>query len=140
MNTMNTDKMDKTDAQINDITHAIIGSAYTVSNSLGTGFLEKVYENSLAHEIQKSGLVVAQQYPIDVIYDGIVVGKYFADLVVEKEVIVEIKAIRSLTDLHAAQCLNYLRATNMAVCLLLNFGRPKVQIKRILPHQNWKKI
>lgn len=122
----------------NELTHKIIGCAYEVSNKLGVGFLEKVYENATAHEIRKSGLSVIQQHAIDVIYDGVTIGEYFADLVVENLVIVEFKVTSNLTDIHAAQCLNYLRATGKPVCLLINFGKPKVQIKRILPHKNWK--
>ncbi|MBC8508120.1 MAG: GxxExxY protein [Anaerolineales bacterium] len=128
------------DRETNDLTHTIIGCAYTVSNALGIGFLEKVYENATAHEVRKSGLSVVQQHPIDVIYDNLVVGQYFADLLIENHVLVEVKVTRDLTDVHAAQCLNYLRATGMPVCLLINFGRPKVQIKRILPHNDWNEI
>ncbi|MBC8497077.1 MAG: GxxExxY protein [Anaerolineales bacterium] len=127
------------DTTLNDHTHTIIGCAYTVSNTLGVGFLEKVFENATAHEIRKSGLSVVQQHPIAVNYDGIVVGQYFADLLVENQILVEIKVAKDLTDIHAAQCLNYLRATGFPICLLINFGRPKVQVKRILPYDNWDK-
>jgi len=113
------------------LTEQIIGSAYQVSNTLGAGFLEKVYENALAHELRKHGLHVDQQQPIDVCYDGVVVGTYFADLIVELEVLVEIKSVKCFDDIHMAQCLNYLRATGKTVCLLLNFGAPKVDVKRI---------
>ncbi|OUL32883.1 GxxExxY protein [Nostoc sp. 106C] len=114
------------------VTSKIIGCAYTVSNVLGSGFLEKVYENSLAHELRKAGMRVEQQYRIDILYDGIVVGEYFADLLVEKSVLVELKAVKALDGIHLAQCLNYLKVTRIKVCLLLNFGNPKVEVKRVV--------
>ncbi len=89
---------------VNLITEKIIGCAYDVSNSLGVGFVEKVYENALVHRIRKStGLTVAQQYPIKVIYDDIVVGEFFADLLVDERVLVELKAVSMLTNEHTAQ-------------------------------------
>ena len=110
----------------------MIGSAFTVSNILGSGFLEKVYENALFHELRKNGLKVDRQQPITVKYDDIVVGEYVADLLIENQVIVELKACKTLEDIHFAQCINYLKATGLHICLLLNFGTPKVQIKRIV--------
>jgi GxxExxY protein len=118
--------------EVNQITERIIGCAYAVSNELGAGFLEKVYENALAHEIRKVGLTVVQQYPIRVLYDGVVVGEYAADLLVAEQVIVELKVAKALDNVHLAQCLNYLKATGMEVCLLLNFGKPRVEIKRVI--------
>jgi GxxExxY protein len=118
--------------QVNEITEMIIGCAYVVGNSLGTGFLEKVYENALAYELQKTGLDVKQQHPIKVKYDSVVVGEYFADLLVENQIIVELKAIKQFDSIHMAQALNYLKATNFKICLLINFGKPKIQIKRII--------
>jgi GxxExxY protein len=118
--------------RLDEITERIIGSAYVVSNSLGSGFLEKVYENALAHELRKSGFLVEQQKGIVVHYDGIVVGEYVADLLVEKSVLVELKAVKALDDIHLAQCLNYLKATGLKVCLLINFGTPRVQVKRVV--------
>lgn len=115
---------------INRITERIIGCSYRVSNELGSGFLEKVYENALAHELRKTGLKVHQQHEVDVLYDGAPVGKYFADLFVEDSVIVEIKATRSFDDSHKAQCLNYLKATGLKIGLVINFGRPQIEIKR----------
>src|SRR6185369_17253877 len=100
------------------ITEKVIGCAYTVANALGTGFLEKVYENALAHEIRKNGLDVNQQSAISVLYDGIVVGEYVSDLLVENEILVELKAVKALDNIHMAQCMNYLRATGLKVCLL----------------------
>jgi GxxExxY protein len=92
------------------------------------GFLEKVYEIALAHELRKSGFVVEQQKGMQVRYDGVVVGDYLAALLVQNAVLVELKAVKILTNTHVAQCLNYLRTIGLKVCLLLNFGTPKVQI------------
>ncbi|MEB3180329.1 MAG: GxxExxY protein [Nostocaceae cyanobacterium] len=117
---------------INQVTQRIIGCAYQVSNVLGAGFLEKVYENALAHELRKAGLIVEQQYGITVFYDGVVVGEYFADLLVARCVLVELKAVNTLNDVHFAQCLNYLKASHLQVCLLMNFGNPKVDVKRVV--------
>jgi GxxExxY protein len=96
----------ESELEINAITQKVIGCAYTVSNHLGSGFLEKVYENALSHELRKSSLRLAQQHPIQVWYDGVTVGEFFADLVVEETVLVELKTVRSLEDAHLAQCLN----------------------------------
>lgn len=114
----------------NEITEAIIGAAFHVSNAFGAGFLEKVYENALFHELRKRGLQIVQQQPIKIAYDGVIVGEYFADLVVEQRVIVELKAVKSLDPIHSAQCFNYLKATGIGVGLLLNFGQPQVEVKR----------
>jgi len=117
--------------RVNNITQQIIGAAFKVANTLGAGFLEKVYENALAHELRKSGLVVEPQKPIDVVYDCVIVGQYFADLVVENLVLIELKAAKALDDIHMAQCLNHLRATGHPIELLINFGTPRIEIKRI---------
>lgn len=121
---MNTD-----DRQYDAITEKIIGCAYKVGSQLGMGFMEKVYENALAHELRKAGLHVDQQIPIKVWYDGIVVGEYVAELLVEGKILIELKAIKSLDTIHAAQCVNYLAATRLPLCLLINFSR-RVEIKR----------
>jgi len=118
--------------KLDKLTRQIIGCIYRVANELGTGFLEKVYENALAHELRKSGLKVSQQHPIQVRYDSVVVGEFTADLLVEAAVLIELKVAKALDDVHAAQCLNYLQATGMHVCLLVNFGKPKTEIKRIV--------
>jgi GxxExxY protein len=118
--------------ELNPLTEKIIGGAFKVSSTLGVGFLEKVYENALAHELRKAGLKVEQQKPITVYYDGVEVGHYDADLLVEGVVIVELKVAKALDDIHMAQCLNYLRATRLSLCLLLNFGTPKLTVKRIV--------
>lgn len=93
---------------------------------------EKLYENALVHERRKSGLAVSQQHPIVVRYDGIVIGEYTAYLLVERTVLVELKAAKALDEIHRAQCLNYLKATGLHLCMLLNFGRPRLEIKRIV--------
>ena len=112
------------------LTEKIIGCAFKVANTLGPGFLEKVYENALAHELRQAGLSVVQQPCIAVHYDGILVGDFVADLVVEGAVILELKATRDHSDFFTAQCLNYLKATGLSVCLLLNFGRAKLDVRR----------
>jgi GxxExxY protein len=124
---MNTDE-----EGMKDVTERVIGCAFRVANALGSGFLEKVYENALAHEVRKAGLIVSQQYAITVQYDGVVVGDYAADLLVEKYLLVELKCVRAFNDIHSAQCLNYLRATGFHLCLLLNFASPRLEIKRIV--------
>jgi GxxExxY protein len=116
---------------LNRITERIIGGAMTVLNTLRAGFLEKVYENALAHELRKNGLAVSQQHGAAVRYDGIIVGEYAVDLLVEQIVLVELKAVRALDDIHRAQCLNYLKATGLHLCLLMNFGRTRLEVKRI---------
>ncbi len=118
--------------RLDDVTEQIIGCAYCVGNGLGRGFLEKVYENALALELRKADLHVQQQARIEVLYDGEVVGEYYADLLVEKRVVVELKAAKALEDSHLAQCLNYLKATKLTVCLLINFGEEKVKVKRVV--------
>ena len=123
---------DELRAEINRITEKIIGCVHHVSNTLGSSFLEKVYENALAIELRKNGLNVEQQHPIKVFYEHTLVGDFAADLLVENRVIVELKAARALDEVHSAQCLNYLKATGLKVCLLINFGRPRVDVKRIV--------
>jgi GxxExxY protein len=108
------------------------GCALTVLHTLGTGFLEKVYENALLHELRKAGLTVSQQHPTLVHYEGVVVGKYAVDLLVEHTVLVELKVAKAIDEIHRAQCLNYLKATGLHLCLLFNFGRPRLEIKRIV--------
>jgi GxxExxY protein len=115
---------------INLLSERVIGCAFRVMNTLGAGFLERVYENALAHEMCKAGLGAVQQQGITVRYDGIVVGQYTIDLLVEETVMVELKAIKALDNAHAAQCINYLKATGLQLCLLLNFGNPRLEIRR----------
>ena len=123
---------DERRSRLDRITEKIIGCVHQVSNTLGTGFLEKVYENALVVELGLVGLRVAQQRRIEVYYRDNLVGDFVADLLVEECVIVEIKAIRALEDIHTAQCVNYLKATALQVCLLVNFGAAKATVKRIV--------
>ncbi|HWN30705.1 MAG TPA: GxxExxY protein [Burkholderiales bacterium] len=123
---------DKRRSRLDEVTGVIIRCAYAVSNKLGSGFVEKVYENALVIELRRAGLSVEQQYGIKVRYDQVVVGEFAADLLVDESVIVELKAVKALDEIHSAQCLNYLKATGLTVCLLVNFGKPKAEIKRIV--------
>jgi len=116
----------------NQITERIIAGVYRVSNALGSGFVEKVYENALAIELSRDGLEFEQQHPVRVFYTDHPVGDFVADLLVENSVVVELKAVKALDDIHAAQCLNYLKATKLKICLLVNFGRPRVELRRIV--------
>jgi GxxExxY protein len=115
----------------------IIGSVFRVSMGLGIGFSEKVYENALVHELTKMGLKVEQQKNLEVWYDGIVVGNFMVDLLVGGRVLVELKAVKALDDLHMAQALNYLRSSGREVCLLINMGAPKPEIRRLVPGKDW---
>jgi GxxExxY protein len=119
-------------SELDGITKKIIGCAFTVGNRLGCGFLEKIYENALVVEMRKAGLSVVQQQIMEVRYDDVVVGNYVADLVVERTVLLEIKAVKFFDEIHTAQCLNYLKATGLPLALLINFGRPRVDIKRVI--------
>lgn len=116
---------------LNDLSGRVIGCAFIVLNTLGIGFLEKVYENVLAIELRAAGLTVAQQYGMKVEYKGVIIGEYFADLLVDDALLVELKAARSLDDSHRLQCVNYLKASGLPLCLLLNFGKPRLEIKRV---------
>ena len=115
--------------KVDDLTQKIIGCAYKVHNALGPGFLEKVYENALRIELEKLGLDVKQQEPINVGYDGQIVGEYYADLWVDGRVVIELKAVQTLTQRHEVQLVNCLTATGIEDGLLLNFGS-SVQVKR----------
>ncbi len=123
---------------LNKVTEKIIACAFEVSNILGIGFVEKVYENAFAHELKKNSMQVVQQYPIKVVYDEIMVGEFFADMLVENLVLVELKAVTELNEDHMAQALNYLRATGLSACLLINFGKSRIQVRRLHPSPSWK--
>ena len=118
--------------ETNKFCEKIIGSAYEVANSLGCGFLEKVYENALCLELNQAGLIVEQQKLIQVKYKNVIVGDYYADILVNNMVLVELKAQNNLDSSYQAQCINYLKATNLHVCLLINFGKARVETKRIV--------
>lgn len=106
-----------------EITEKIIKSYFTVYNTLGYGFLEKVYENAMAIELRKNGLEVKCQYPINVQYENEIVGEYFADMIVNGLVVIELKAVQEISEVHECQLINYLKATNIELGLLLNFGK-----------------
>lgn len=112
------------------ITEQVLAAFYDVYNELGFGFLEQVYQNALYKELGCRGLLCNALYPIDVIYKGDVVGKYIADIIVEGKVILELKAVKELSEAHEMQLQNYLKATEIEVGLLLNFGaRPEFKRK-----------
>jgi len=112
------------------LTSKIISICYEVHNELGHGYSEKIYENSLAIALAETGLEVQQQHPINVFFRGYTVGEYFADILIESRVILELKALKTLLPEHHAQIINYLKATNLERGLLVNFGSPKLEIKR----------
>ena len=116
----------------NELTYIINGAIFEVNKVLGTGFLEKIYENALMIELLDRGLKAASQVPILVKYKNKKVGEYFADIVVEDEVILELKALESLEKVHEAQLLNYLKATDYKIGLLVNFTHPKAVIRRFV--------
>ncbi len=118
-----------------DISTVILKAYYNVYNTLGFGFLEKVYENAMMIELKKLGLSCRQQQHIDVFYDDKLVGNYYADIIVEDKIIIELKAAKSLVDEHEAQLVNYLRATNIEVGLLLNFGKVPQHKRRVLTEE-----
>jgi GxxExxY protein len=123
---------DHSRAELDALSHRIIGAAFRVGSKLGRGFLEKVYENSLVLELRRAGLRAEPQRPVQVRYEGEVVGDYVTDILVEGAIVLEIKALDRLDRVHFAQCVNYLRATGFRVCLLLNFGRSSLELKRIV--------
>jgi len=117
---------------LNEITYKINGAIFEVNRELGYGFLEKVYENALMIELANAGLKAENQLPIKVKYKGKEVGDYFADIVVEGQIVLELKVADSLQKIHEAQLLNYLKATDMKIGILVNFTHPKAQIKRFI--------
>jgi len=123
---MNTDEIGA-----DHLTRLIIGCGFAVANGLGAGFVEKVYENALAYKLREAGLAVAQQHALDVVFEGHVVGTYVADLIVNDAVLLELKAVSALSTIHVAQGLNLLKASGLETCLLLNFGVPRLQVRRL---------
>ena len=115
-----------------ELTEKILGASFKVLNTLGAGFLEKVYENDLSMELRRTGFAVENQKLFQVRYEGTVVGEYLADLVVAGKVIVECKAAINLDSVHEAQLINYLKASGLHVGLVINFGRPKLQYRRLV--------
>ena len=117
---------------INDITYKVNGAIFEVNKILGPGFLEKVYENALLIELKNRGLQADKQIPIKVTYKDNLVGEYFVDILVENQVIIELKTVEKLTNNHEAQLLNYLKATGIKVGILVNFKQRRAEIKRMV--------
>jgi GxxExxY protein len=120
------------DGSVSPISRRVIGCAFTVSNALGAGFVESVYENALCLELVEQGIAFARQAPLRVFYKGQVIGSFVADLIIERQLLVELKALRQLTSEHESQVMNYLKASRLGVGLLLNFGTPKLEIRRVV--------
>ena len=116
--------------KMEELTRIIIGCAMKVHRTLGSGFLESVYQNALAYELQKEGLQTECEVPIKVLYEGVDVGEFFADMLVNEQVIVENKAVEQLCPAHEVQLVHYLTATEFDIGLLLNFGAPSLQYKK----------
>jgi len=124
--------MNTNEHESDKLIQSVIGAAYEVSNVLGAGFLEKVYERALIRELGLRGLPVRSQARYEVTYKGQAVGEYLADLIVGEQLVVELKCIVSFSNEHMAQCINYLKASGLRFALLINFQRPKVEWKRIV--------
>jgi GxxExxY protein len=123
---MNTDER----GYLDSLTERVLGAVFEVSNTLGSGFLEKVYQRALLRELR--GIRAISEASLTVSYKGQSVGEYFADILVEGELVIELKYVERLASEHTAQCLNYLRASGFGLCLLVNFQKPKVEWKRII--------
>ncbi len=115
-----------------ELSFRIMKAVMEVHNTLGAGFLEKVYENAIMIKLKKYGLKAVQQQPIKVHFEGEVVGDYFADILVEDKVILEIKCIEKITDVQRAQVINYLKATDLKLGIIVNFSKPKLEYERIV--------
>lgn len=125
---MNTDEHGFFDS----LTERVLGAVFEVSNTLGAGFLEKVYERALLTELGLRGIRASAQASFPVTYKGHCVGEYFADILVEDVLVIELKRVERLANEHTAQCLNYLRASGRKLCLLVNFQKSKAEWKRII--------
>ena len=135
MSLMDTDKPDnglKTELIANELTSKIIGAIFEVHSVLGPGFLEAVYQNALTRELCLRGLVAEEQKELHVAYKGHDIGVYYPDIIVEHQVILELKAVDGLKPIHQAQVLNYLKATGIRVGILVNFGSDKAEFKRLV--------
>src|SRR5258708_477965 len=115
-----------------DLSYKVVGLAMEVHNELGPGFLEKVYENALMVLFQENGIRASQQVPISVTFHERIVGDYFADILVEDSIILELKALDRIAEIHKAQTLNYLRATQFKLALLINFGKHRLEYERLV--------
>jgi GxxExxY protein len=121
-----------------ETTGTVLGCAFAVINELGAGFLESVYEKAMVVALEQAGLVAKSQYPIKVMFRGQCVGDFYADILVEDKVILELKAVKALTSEHQAQVINYLNATGIEVGLLINFGNPRLEYKRLTRNKDFK--
>jgi GxxExxY protein len=117
---------------LDSLSEKVLGAVFEVSNTLGSGFLEKVYQRALLRELNIRGIRATAEAALPVLYKGYCVGEYFADLLVEDALVVELKCAERLANEHTAQCLNYLRASGRTRCLLVNFQKPQVEWKRIV--------
>lgn len=115
-----------------ELSYRIVGEAYKIRDELGFGFLEKVYEKALIVGMREIGLRVAQQVPIDVRYHGQNVGTYYADLIVEGRILIEVKVAEKITRAHLAQTRNYLQATGLKLGIVINFSRESVDVERVV--------
>src|SRR5208283_2765657 len=132
--------MNTVEKRLDGLTERVVGAVFEVANTLGVGFLEKVYERALVRELGICGMRAVAQAPMTVCYKGGPVGEYFADVLVEDVLVVELKCVERLGNEHTAQCLNYMRAAGLEVCLLVNFQRAKVEWKRVLLTGEWPRI
>ena len=123
--------MVKDKAYFDSLVDSIVACAYKVGRVLGSGFLEKVYENALAVELAEAGLIVETQKPIKVHYQEHIVGEFFADMLINDDIILELKSVKTIENIHFAQCQNYLKATGKKLGLVINFGEEKVKIRRV---------
>jgi GxxExxY protein len=114
------------------LTETVLRGVFEVSNTLGAGFLERVYRNALVAELRLRGMRAEVEFPLPVHYKGQVVGEYFADIVVEDVLILELKCVEAIRKEHVGQCVNYLRASGLTLCLLINFQKPKVEWRRVV--------
>jgi GxxExxY protein len=133
---MNANELESTDT----VLEAVVGAAYEVSNVLGAGFLERVYERALLGELATRGLVSRSQVVYPVTYKGQCIGEYIADLVVEDQLIVELKCVDCFSSQHLAQCINYLKASGLKLALLINFQKPKVEWLRVVYSRSFASI
>jgi len=131
--------MDTDEYKHKALTKRIIQVVFTVHNILGSGFLEKVHENAMVIELGKAGMKVMQQYPLQVTYKGLVIGEYFADLMVEEKIILELKAVSHILPAHEVQLVNYLKATETEVGLLINFANKQVEVRRKIQSRSYSR-
>jgi len=131
--------MDTDEYRHKALTERIIQAAFTVHNTLGSGFLEKVYENAMVIELGKAGLNIVQQAPLQVTYNGSIVGEYYADLVVDNKILLELKAVSHILPVHEVQLVNYLKATETEVGLLINFANTRVEVRRKIQSRSYSR-